>query len=416
MFRGALWRDPDFLKLWIGQTASSIGAAITSLALPTAAILGLHAGPLQVGLLVAFQRLPFLFLTLLAGAWLDRVRRRPVMIASDIARGMVLAVVPAMAFMSLLSMPELYIAALVLGVFTVFFDIGVLSFLPGLIGREQLTEGYQKLDTSFSIANLVGPGIGGLLIQAVTAPIALLANSVTYLISAAMLVFIRRPEPDLSRPDSDGSVRRMVDEIAEGWRWVFGHKVLRSELLGMTSALFGLVMAQPLVLVFAYRSLHFSPALMGAIFTVEGISGLIGLWASTTVVRVLALGRTMWVTQVVVATAVLALPLARFGQPVLLVSAALIVMGIASTIQDVNQVTLRQSLTPDRLQGRMNAIFRLFYWGSMPVASFLGGVFGDRLGASTGITIAGSIALAAAVGMGFSALGRLPQKSVAAVS
>lgn len=416
MFRGGLWRDSDFLKLWIGQTASASGAAITSLALPTAAILGLHAGPFQVGLLVAFQRVPFLFLTLVAGVWLDRIRRRPVMIASDIARGIVIAVIPLAAFTSVLSMTELYIAALVLGVFTVFFDIGVLSFLPGLIGREQLTEGYMKLDTSFSIANLVGPGLGGLLIQALTAPVALIANSATYLISAAMLVFIRRPEPDLSRPDGDTSVRRIRDEVAEGLRWVFGHAVLRAELLGITSAIFGLVMVQPLILVFAYRNLRFSPGLVGAILTLEGVSGLVGLWASARVVRRLGLGRTMWATQLVVAAGTLFMPLAQFGQPLLVMATALVVTGVGASIQDVNQVTLRQTLTPDRLQGRMNAIFRLFYWGSMPVAGFLGGFLGDRLGPSTAITIGGFVALIAAVAIGLSALGRLPHKSVAAVS
>ena len=394
MFGGTLWRDRDFLRLWIGQTASSVGTAITSLALPTAAILVLHAGPLEVGLLAAFQRLPFLFLTLFAGAWLDRVRRRPVMIAADIARGLVLAAIPVAAFMGLLSMVELYIVALVLGVFTVFFDIGVLSFLPGLIG----------------------PGIGGVLIQLVTAPVALVGNSATYLISAVMLIFIRRPEPELGRAGTDAPVTRIRDEIAEGLQWVFGHPVLRSELLGITSAIFGLVMVQPLLLVFAYRSLHFSPSLMGAIFTLEGVAGLAGLWASARVVRLLAVGRTMWVTQIVVAVGTLLIPAAQFGQPIAVMAATLVVIGIAASIQDVNQVTLRQSLTPDRLQGRMNAIYRLFYWGSMPVASFLGGFLGDRLGASTAIEIGGFIALGAAIVIALSALGRLPQRSIAAVT
>ena len=416
MFGGTLWRDRDFLRLWIGQTASSVGAAITSLALPTAAILALHAGPFEVGLLAAFQRLPFLFLTLFAGAWLDRVRRRPVMIAADVARGLVLAAIPVAAFMSFLSMGELYVVAVVLGIFTVFFDIGVLSFLPGLIGREQLTEGYMKLDTSFSIANLIGPGLGGVLIQLVTAPVALVGNSATYLISAAMLLFIRRPEPALGRAATDAPASRIRDEIAEGLRWVFGHPVLRSELLGMTSAIFGLVMVQPLVLVFAYRSLHFSPSLLGAIFTLEGVAGLVGLWASARVVRLLAVGRTMWLTQIVVAVGTLLLPVAQFGQSIVVMAGALVVIGVAASIQDVNQVTLRQSLTPDRLQGRMNAIYRLFYWGSMPVASFLGGFLGDRLGASTAIEIGGLIALGAAVVIALSAVGRLPQRSIAAVT
>ena len=415
MFRGALWRDSDFLKLWIGQTASASGAAVTSLALPTAAILGLHAGPFEVGLLVAFQRLPFLFLTLFAGALLDRIRRRPVMIACDIGRGIVLAAIPVAAFGSLLSMPELYAAALLLGVFTVFFDIGVLSFLPGLIGREQLSEGYNKLDTSFSIANLIGPGLGGLLIQALTAPVALLANSATYLLSAATLALIRRPEPAMEVREGV-SIRRIAAEIGEGLTWVFRHAVLRSQLLGLTVAFFGFLMTAPLILVFAYRTLHFSPALMGTILAAEGVSSLAGLWASSAVVRRLGLGRTIWVTQVLTAGALLAVPLAQLGLPVLVMAASMIVTGFSASIQDLNQVTIRQVLTPDRLQGRMNATFRLFFWGSWPVASFVGGFLGDRLGPSTAIVIGGLIALAAALAIALSALGRLPQRSVAAVT
>jgi predicted MFS family arabinose efflux permease len=416
MFSGALWRDREFIKLWIGQTVSASGSAVTSLALPTAAILALHAGPLQVGLLAAFQRVPFVFLTLFAGVWLDRVRRRPVMIVADVARAAILAAVPLAAFASALSIAELYIAAILLGTCTVFFDVGVLAFLPGLIGREQLPEGYTKLDTSFSISSLVGPGLGGLLIQALTAPIALLANSVSYLVSAVMLLLIRRPEPDLDYVNEGSAIARIRNEIVEGLRWVFGQAILRSIVLGLTFAWFGFGMVQPLILVFAYRNLHFTPSLMGAILTIEGVSGLAGLWASAIVVRRLGLGRTMWVMQLIMAVALFVIPLARFGAPVFVITAALATFGVAVTIQDLNQVTLRQFLTPDRLQGRMNSIFRLFYWGSTPVASFLGGVLGDRLGASTTIAIGAGLCLLAVPAIGLSALGRLPQKSVAAVT
>src|SRR5206468_5870826 len=156
-------------------------------------------------------------------------------------------------------------------------------------------------------------------------------------------------------------------------------------------------MVQPLVLVFAYRSLHFLPSLLGAIFTLEVVAGLLGLWASARVVRLLALGRTMWLTQIVVAVGTLLIPVAQFGQPLAVMGVTLVVIGIAASIQDVNQVTLRQSLTPDRLQGRMNPIYRLFYWERMPVASVLGGFLGERLGASTAIELVGVIALGAAI-------------------
>lgn len=415
MFRGALWRDRDFLRLWLGQTVSVTGSAITTLALPTAAIFALHAGPLQVGLLVAFQRLPFLVLTLVAGAWLDRVHRRPVMIASDVARAFVLAGIPVAAFASVLSMPVLYAAALLLGIFTVFFDIGVLAFLPGMIGRDHLTEGYQKLDTSFSIAGLVGPGLGGVLIQAITAPIALLANSATYLASAVLLATIRRREPAL-RAHVDGATgSKLVDDVVEGVRFVFGHVVLRSEIVGITSGVFATMMAQPVVLVFAYRDLHFSPSLMGGILALEGVVGLLGLWASVRVVRWLTVGRVMWVTQIAAGVCFLLMPLAQLGAAVLVMIVALCLGGFAATIQDMSQVTLRQSLTPDRLQGRMNAVFRLFYWGCMPVASLLGGWLGDRVGPGGALACAGLVSLGAAFVIGFSALGRLPQRSLAEV-
>jgi MFS family permease len=416
MFRGTLWRDADFLKLWIGQTVSVTGSAITSLALPTAAILALHAGPLQVGLLVAFQRVPFLVLTLFVGAWLDRVRRKPVMIASDVARALVLAAVPLAAFASVLSMPVLYAAALLLGIFTVFFDIGVLAFLPAMIGREQLTAGYQRLDSSFSIAGLVGPGLGGILIQAITAPIALLANSATYLASAACLALIRRPEPAPGPTASSGSPSRLIDDVGEGLRWVFHHAVLRSELIGITLGVFASVMSQPLVLVFAYRTLHFTPSLMGGILAIEGIVGLLGLWAAVRVVRRLTVGRMMWMTQVAVGGSILLIPAAQLGLAVIVMLVAHVVGGFASTIQDMSQVTLRQSLTPDRLQGRMNAVFRLFYWGSMPLASLLGGFLGDRIGIGPALLCAGTVSLLASLVIAFSALGRLPQRSLAEVA
>jgi predicted MFS family arabinose efflux permease len=154
---------------------------------------------------------------------------------------------------------------------------------------------------------------------------------------------------------------------------------------------------------------------MGTILAAEGLSSLIGLWSSAAVVRRLGLGRTMWVTQVVTALALLAVPLAQLGLPIFVMAATSIVTGFSASIQDLNQITLRQVLTPDRLQGRMNATFRLFFWGSWPVASFVGGLLGDRLGPGTAIAIGGFIALGAAVVIAFSALGRLPQKSVASV-
>jgi len=371
--------------------------------LPTAAILLLHAHAFEVGLLAGLQRLPFLFLSLHAGALLDRVRRRPVMIASDLARAAILASVPIAAGLHHLVLGQLYLVAFLLGVFTVFFDVGYLAMLPSLLTRPELMNGNQLMQAAHSTADLAGPGLGGLLIQVVGAARAVSVDAVSYLISAAMLVWIRTGDaaPASREPTP------MLAEIAEGLRWVFSHPLLRSQLLGLTLGGFGIFMAIPQVLVFAYGSLRLSPGLVGGLFVLEGAAGLFGLWVSTWVTARLGLGRTMWTTQVGMGVAFMAIPLASLGQPVPVLAAALLLGGFAALIQDVNQVTLRQSLTPQRLQGRMNAIFRLFFWGSWPLASICGGALASAIGPRNDILAGGALTIAAALVIALSPIGRI---------
>ena len=406
--RPGLNRNPEFLKLWAGQSISVVGTAVTNLALPTAAILALHAGPFQVGLLAGLQRLPFLFFSLPAGAWLDRVNRRPVMIACDLGRAAALAVIPIAGALGVLALWQLYLAAFAVGTLTVFFDVAYLAYLPALVPRRDLLGGNQRLQMTRSVADLAGPGLAGILIQLVGAARAVTANSVSYGFSALMLLLIRAEPRIPPRPPS-----RLRDEIVEGLRWVFRHPLLRSQLVGLTLAGFGCFLALPMGLVFAYDDLRLTPGLVGGVYVLAGASGLAGLSIAPRVVRVLNLGRTMWVTQIGVGLGFMLIPLAVFGLPLLVLAVAEVVIGLFDSVQDVNQVTIRQTLTPPRLQGRMNATFRLFYWGSWPLASFAGGALGSVIGAAPTIAIGGAMGVLSAAIIAFSPLGRLTERSTA---
>ena len=402
-----LTRNPDFMKLWGAQSVSVLGSAITSLALPTAAILTLHANPFEVGLLAGLQRLPFLFFSLPAGAWLDRVNRRPVMIVCDLGRAAVLASIPIAAMFNVLGLGQLFVAAFLIGVFTVFFDVAYLAYLPALVSRQDLMGGNQRMQMTFSISNLIGPGLAGILIQAVGAARAIAANSVSFVASALLLTLIAA-EPRIEPSDS---ATRLRDEIGEGLRWVFQHPVLRSQLVWLTIGGLGFFLALPVILVYIYNVLHLTPAVAGGVLVLEGVAGVVGLAIAPRIVRRLSLGKTMWVSQVGLALGIMAIPLASFGQPVLLLALAVMLTGFADSVQDVNQVTLRQSLTPARLQGRMNATFRLFYWGSWPLASFIGGALATWIGAAPTIVIGGGLSLLVAVFIALSPLGRLKERA-----
>jgi len=402
-----LTRNPDFLKLWGAQSISVLGSAVTTLALPTAAILTLHSNPFEVGLLAALQRLPFLFFSLHAGAWLDRVNRRPVMVICDLGRAAVLASIPIAAVFNVLGLNQLYVAAFLVGVFTVFFDVAYLAFLPTLVSRQDLMAGNQRLEMTWAISNLVGPGLAGILIQAVGAARAIAANSISFIASGLLLTLIRA-EPRIEPSQSATSLRQ---DIGEGLRWVFQHQLLRSQLVGLTLAFLGFYMALPVILIYVYKTLHLTPAVVGGAFVLEGVAGVAGLALAPRLVRRLTLGTTMWVTQVGLGLGLIAITLASLGQPLLVLALAVGLVGFADSVQDVNQVTLRQSLTPDRLQGRMNATFRLFFWGSWPLASFIGGTLATWIGPAPTIVVGGGLSLMMAIYIALSPLGRLKQRA-----
>src|SRR5690348_7771631 len=222
--RSGLWHHLDFRRLWIGETVSQFGTFISQLALPLVAILVVHATTFEVGLLTTFEMLAFLVVGLPAGAWVDRMRYRWVLIVNDVIRALALASIPLAQGLGVLTIGQLYAVALLTGVSTVFFDVAYQSYLPQLVDRSALVEGNAKLQASESVSQIAGPGVGGLLIQALTAPYAVLVDAASFLWSAAWVGAIRqRPPRPLRKPDR--SLRR---EVAQGLRFVLGNRLLRS--------------------------------------------------------------------------------------------------------------------------------------------------------------------------------------------
>ena len=375
----SLWRHRDFRRLWSAETISQLGTQVTLLALPLIAILILRANPFEVGLLTAVEYLPFLLVGLPAGVWVDRLRRRPILIAADVGRALSLASIPVAHALGDLTLIHLYLVAFLNGTLTVFFDVAYMSYLPSLVERNQLMEGNSKLEVSRSGAELAGPGLAGALIQALTAPVAIIADAVSFFGSAVFLLLIRHREPAI-RPDATEAPPKMRTEIGEGLRYVLRHRLLLPiAICTSTSNLFG-HMAFAVYLVYAVRELGLSPGLIGVIFALGNVGFLVGAIAANRIARRLGIGTTIWLSAATYGPSLLLIPLAPRTAPVAFLIASWFLGSLGSVVYNVNQVSLRQAITSDRLQGRMNATIRFLVWGTMPIGAFAGGALGSAIG------------------------------------
>jgi MFS family permease len=381
------WRNRSFLKLWGGQTVSEVGTSITQIALPTVAVFQLHAGPFELGLLTAFSRLPFPILALPIGVWIDQLPRRRVMILADIGRMLALASIPIVATAGTLTLVQLYIVAAVTGLLTIFFDLAYLSYVPALVGRENLGDANAKLQTSMSVSDVAGPGLGGLLIQALGAGQAIAVDAASYLVSFVSVFWIGGPDPS---PDPALRTTSAFAELKEGVAHVFRQPLLRSMILTMGSAITLGHITDPNIYPFFYRMLNLSPGTVGLVLSIGGFGGIAGAILSRRVAARFGPGWTIGVCGAVVGLTFMVLTTAQFGYAIPIVIASFVVIGFIDTIYNVTQVSLRQILTPDRLQGRMNSVFRTVYWGAWPIGSVVGGYLGSTLGPVPAILIGGA--------------------------
>lgn len=373
-----LWRHPDFLKLWAGQTVSQFGSQITLLALPLTAALTLHASAANMGFLAAAGTAPFLLFGLFAGVWVDRLRRRPILIATDMARFALLSLIPILALLDALAIIDLYVIAFLVGVLTLFFEVAYQSFLPALVGRAQLVDGNGKLETTRSAAQIAGPSAAGALVQLATAPVAIAVDALSFLASALFLGLVRTPEPP---PAPAAARRRLRSEINEGLRAVMDNPLLRATMASAGAVnMFGSLLFAVFVL-YALR-IGIGAGLLGLTFAVGNVGYLCGAFLTRPITRRFGIGPTICAGLTILTFCGLLVPLA--GGP-LIVSVPCLMLaqfarGFGGTLFNINSVSLRQAITPDHLLGRVNATSRFISTGALTVGSLAGGTLGAVFG------------------------------------
>jgi MFS family permease len=349
---------------------------VSHLALPLLAATALGATPWQMGLLVAAERGAFLLVGLPAGVLLDRVRRRPVMIAADLVRFVLIGSIPLAWALGTLTFAQLLVVALLAGVATVFFDVAYQSVLPAVVGRAGLVEGNAKLESTRAAAETGGPALGGGLAQLVGAAAAVLLDAVTYLVSAAFLLRMRTREAVPARDPA----RSLRADMAQGLRYVLGHPLLRPiTLCTGTANLFSGVLAAVSVL-FLARELSQPPAVIGLVLAAGSAGGLVGALTAGQWIRGLGQGRTVVTALLVTGPVALVLPLTTPGAGLAWFALGTAAVAYGGVVYNVAQVSFRQSVTPDRLLGRMNASIRFLVWGTIPLGGLLGGALGELIG------------------------------------
>ncbi|QYN33025.1 MFS transporter [Pseudonocardia sp. DSM 110487] len=372
----SLWRHRDFLLLWAGETVSQVGTMVSHLALPLLAATSLGATAWEMGLLVAAERGAFLLVGLPAGVVMDRVRRRPVMIAADLVRFVLFASIPLAWALGVLTFAQLLVVALLAGVATVFFDVGYQSVLPAVVGRAGLVDGNVKLESTRAAAETAGPALGGGLVQLVGAAAAVLLDAVTYLVSAAFLLRMRTREAVPARDPA----RSLRADMAQGLRYVLGHPLLRPiTLCTGTANLFSGVLAAVSVL-FLARELGQPPAVIGLVLAAGSVGGVLGALTAGRWIRGLGQGRTVVTALLVTGPVALVLPLTTPGAGLAWFALGMAAVWYGGVVYNVAQVSFRQSVCPDHLLGRMNASIRFLVWGTIPIGGLLGGALGELLG------------------------------------
>lgn len=374
--RGLL-RHPDFAKLWAGETISLLGSHVTELALPLTAVLTLGASPGQLGLLGAARFAPFLLVTLFAGVWADRSRRRPILIGANMGRAAALAVIPLLATTDQLRMEHLYWIGFVVGGLTVLFDVSYVTVVPSLVRRDELVQANSVMQASASVAEVGGPGLGGMLVSVFSAPVAIAVDAVSYVVSTLTLLGIRKPEL-LPEPRSDGA--KVFSQIREGLRVTFGDPLLRA--MAISAGLYNLFEQSIFVLLalYATRDLNLSPATLGLVLSVGAVGALVGSVLANPIGRRMGIGRA-YVWAHALDLALLLLPVAgQVSYPAVVIATGFILNGVALGLTNVYSVSLRQTLTPGRLLGRMNASYRFLTYGAIPVGALIGGALAEAFG------------------------------------
>ncbi|GAA5074775.1 MFS transporter [Streptomyces similanensis] len=406
----SLLGNRDFMVFWAGDTVAQFGSQVTLLAVPLTAAVTLKVDAKAMGVLNAASYLPFLVLTLFAGVWADRYRRRPVMLASTLCRAALLALIPLLAALDELNLGYLVAVALAVGVFTVLFEVTYQSYLPSLVDRDNLMEGNSKLQVSASAAQVGGPALAGWLAGWLTPQTAILVSAIAFAVSAGGLGLVRKREPAPPRPVEHPPVR---GQIAEGLRFTFGNRVLRACVLeAATYNMFWLVL-ETVFLLYATRELGFSPGTVGLVLGGGAVGSLAGSLIAKRISERLGLGNTVTLAMVLGCAAPVLVPLAGGPRPVALglLLLSFFIGGVGTMVANIQVVSLRQTITPNAMLGRMNASYRFLSWGVVPLGALLGGWLGDSIGLRPSLFVGAAGLFASALWIVFSpirAMSELP--------
>jgi MFS family permease len=385
--RGPAWESPDFVRLWSSSTISNLGTQVSLLAVPFVAILTLHASTFEVAALGAVESAPLLFFALPAGAWIDRVRKRPVMLAADLGCAAALGSIPLARAAGVLTIWQLFAVGFLSGTLTIFFDVAAQANLPAVLPREVLAEGNAALQVSGQTAQVAGPGLAGLLIGIIGAPYAIVVDALSYLASAGFVSRVRQVEAVQARVDG----RRLRSEIRDGLRYVLRHPIMRPGLaFTATANVFNSIFFSVFIL-FAVRTLGLSAKQVGLVFVCSNLGSLVTATLIPRLHRRFGLGRVMLVTSCS-GWPLLLIPLARGTGPwrIPLLAAGVFIWASAAVIYNTTNTTLLQATTPPGMLARAASSRRLAAWGTILPATLLGGLLGTYLGLQT-TTLIGAV-------------------------
>ncbi|WP_405554195.1 MFS transporter [Streptomyces sp. NBC_01171] len=392
--RGGLWRNRDFLKLWSGETVAAIGAQVTQLALPMLLLSTLGASSAEVGLVAGMQYLPALCVTPFAGLVIDMFDRRLVLLVANLARAVALAVVPVLYLTDTLTVPTLCLIAFVVGAGTSVFDVAYLAYLPALVPQRDLVDANSKLQGSYSVAQIGGSSVGGLLIRALGAWLAILANVVAYLAAFVTMLLIRHREPPRERSSTG---RPRAADLLTGVRLLWRDRTLR--VLSMRAGWFNLCEQAilTLFLVYAVKELGMDAGGVGFVLAFGSIASLAGAFVARRAGNRFGFpGILILASSASSLAPLLLLPTGPgSGWNFTLATLTFAVYGFGLTIYNVHVVAFRQSVIPTEVLGRATAAYRMLTYGTLPIGAFLGGLLGGRLGLWNSIL---AFALASVVG------------------
>jgi MFS family permease len=376
-----LHRDRAFRRFWTAYTVSVFGDQVSALAIPLIAVLTLDASPAQLGVLTSLAWLPHLLLSLPAGVWIDRrpIRRR-VMIASDWLRAAVLASVPVAWWLDSLTIWQLLGVAFVVGALTVFFDLAEASYFVGLVRREQYVDANARLSQSRSVAYIAGPSSAGMLVQTLTAPVAIVADAASFVCSALLLRRTPVTEPPSASRDEPART-----QLVEGFRFLRHHVVLRAGVACTSTINFFNFFLLAILVLFASRTLGLSAATIGLVLGVGAFGALVGAYVAPRIGRLVGIGRAVVIGAVLFPAPLALFPLAH--GPTWLEASMLCVGEFLSSVGvmvfDVNQNSLIAMLIPNRMRSRVGGVMRFFNYGVRPIGALVGGVLGGWIGLRT---------------------------------